>query len=142
MIGSSINLRRKISSMLPHPGKRDIYRNAVTIGHFRPHPRRHAGKQRRGAIDEHPGCLSLPEHGDPCLNIHFIPTQRPYPGKHIQRGPIRARLTPIANRGLLRGTSVAACRHGRSFDRVGLRSAHLNSPRERRQRRERSALTP
>ena len=65
---------------IPIPRKREAYNDDVKIQHFRRSDRHHAGKQRRGVIDEHLECLSLADRVEAdLLSPFFLSLSTPLP---------------------------------------------------------------
>ena len=56
---------------LPTSQHRPYYNDDISVAHLQGAARHHAGKQRRGATEDHLGCPSLHEHVGQSLNTQF-----------------------------------------------------------------------
>ena len=60
------------AALLPIVSKKDSYNDDLKLEHFQSSARHHAGKQRKGVVDEHMECLSMLEHVNTALSSPFF----------------------------------------------------------------------
>ena len=60
------------ATILPSVSKKESYNDDIKLEHFQSSARHHAGKQRKGVVDEHMECLPMLEHVDASLSIPFF----------------------------------------------------------------------
>ena len=60
------------AALLPKVSKKESYNDDIKLEHFQSSARHHAGKQRKGVVDEHMECLSMLDHVDTALFSPFF----------------------------------------------------------------------